>query len=294
MSTVWTPCWLTMALAAAPVALNSRTMAARPFSSGWTEVTITPAGSTDNSAFPVGARPWATTTTSGWLDSMPNRWAAPRRRGRAANGVTERGRPLLVGLVVRVPVVVHHPGIDGLRRPDVGEKTLGLLLESGQVRRQTTNLDQRGINRGPRHAQMVVRYVHESLDREPVLACAGNLIHLGPNHRPRDVHPHHALGHAEAEPEMHALLRANRLLIDHVDDFHAVQSVDNADLADQPVAAGGVGGDFQGRHQRAALHDANLHRAVVLGILDVSAGQIDVAVQPDAGRGIDEFLIAAP
>ena len=137
------------------------------------------------------------------------------------NRVAKDRLAFLVGAVVRVPMVVHHPGIDGRRRFDRGKIRFWIWLGTGQVRSQAADLDEWSFNRGPRHAELIVRDVNPALDGKPVLAGAGKLVLFWLDHASRNVDAQNGVGNVEPETDMNALDRANGLFINSVGDFDA-------------------------------------------------------------------------
>ncbi len=139
-----------------------------------------------------------------------------------ADGVTERGRALLVGLVVGPPVVVHYHGIESLRRLQLRQPVFGIGQRADLVDRDRAHQDHRRVERGPGYAAFRVGDVHPASHGEPVLAGTGDLVDFRAHHRPGDVHAHHAVGHVEGKAQVNALLLAHRFLVDHVDEIDAV------------------------------------------------------------------------
>ena len=90
------------------------------------------------------------------------------------------------------------------------------------------------------------------------------LVLIRPDHGPGRLHADGAVRDAKAEAEVDGVLLPHRLAVHVVDQLDAVQAVDHADFADQPVTARCVRFDPQRRHQRPGVDDADLHRAVLL------------------------------
>ena len=121
------------------------------------------------------------------------------------NYPNKHGLAFLIGAIVRVPVVVHHPGINRRRRLDLGHVGLWIWLRTRKIRGQAADFQKRRLHGGPRHAQLVVGDVNPALNRKPILARAFKLILPGLDHPPWNVDAHRGAGHIETKTEVNAL-----------------------------------------------------------------------------------------
>src|ERR1039457_5299154 len=92
--------------------------------------------------------------------------------------VMEPSRSFLVSAIIRMPMIVHHPGIESSLRRDDFQISIRVRLTARQVGRESAQFHQRSVGGGPSHTLLCIRDVHPALDREPVLAGAGQLIYF--------------------------------------------------------------------------------------------------------------------
>ena len=140
----------TVAWRGSPVGLNSRSIHARPSALGASDVTITSGGSTRKSERDLGRL---------LVDRHDDHRPAPLGAesgggGRVelavrANRVAELGRAVLARLVVRLPVVVHHVGVERLRRFEPPDPA-GRAQVARHVDRDRAHLDQAARRPSPR------------------------------------------------------------------------------------------------------------------------------------------------
>ena len=205
--------------------------------------------------------------------------------------VAEHRGTFLLGAIVGVPVIVHRPRVDGLRRFQMIQPGGRIGQGTDQIGRDPAHFDQRRVGRQPGDAPLVVRDIHPPLHGEPVLARTRDLVGFRTHDAPRHIHPHDAVGHVETEAEVDAFLGADRQLVDGVDDLDVVPQSVNADLAGQLAAARRFGFDQQRSDQGPAFLDGDLHGAAPLQSFQVAAGQVEVIVQR-RGRGGVHVLVA--
>ena len=126
------------------------------------------------------------------------------------DAVTESHRPVLRQGEIRVPMVIHRPGIHRGRRFQLGQPRPLSAPSQRNVGRAVAILKQGGIQGTPSHAVRVVRNVQPTLQGYPVAVGLRPLVFLHFHHAPRDVHFRHTLRHVETETEMYAVFVQQR------------------------------------------------------------------------------------
>ena len=165
-------------------------MKARPSAEGLSDMATNAPASRRSGGIGARARPSRPRSAGGAkrLEAEPFR----RRRVRAAvrgDGIAQGHRALLVGLVVRVPVVVHGVGEEEARR--------GELLEPGPPSRSSPGVSSviaptstSGASSGrPGHAEVPVGDVDAVAGAEEIPAGPGDLVGFRPDEAPADVDP---------------------------------------------------------------------------------------------------------
>ena len=132
--------------------------------------------------------------------------------------VAEDGRAFLLGAVVRVPVVIHRPRVDRRRRFDLVHPRGG--SESEPIRLAVmppiSTSGASGVNQVTPKSSLEMSTQRCTLNQFCTRRGSGR---LRAGRRPT-AHPSaRAVRHLEAEPEMDAFLRADRQLVDRVDNL---------------------------------------------------------------------------
>jgi len=205
-----------------------------------------------------------------------------------AERVAEYELAFVVRLVVGLPVVVHHVGVEGLRRGESADPRLG-VERAGNVGRNRPHFRQRRVDRGAGDAELVVRHVDPAAHAEIVLARPGQLIQLRAHDAPGNVHAHHAAGDVECKAEVDPFGRAHAGLAPRVQNLDAVQPVRHADRPLERRAAGRLAEHLERGHQRAGFALEGLHGEASLGLLRVSPGDVEVLVEPLPGGALGQI-----
>ena len=202
------------------------------------------------------------------------------------NRIAERRRAFLSRLVVGFPVIVHHVGIQRGGRFEFGNPphrfAPGIVGDSA-------HFDQRRIGRRQGDADIGVGYIDPSLDGEVIFARPRQLIRFRPDDGPGRVHSHHAVGYVEVEGQVNRFLLVDFLLVDDVHHVHAVDAVNETDLARKLIATRRIGFDQKRCDQRPGFFYADFNRSVSLRIFRLSAGHIEIIVQSQTGLTVHEL-----
>ena len=127
------------------------------------------------------------------------------------DAVTKGNRSVLREREVGKPVVVHHPGVNGGTLFELAEPGLSLAGPvTVLVGRHGAAFDQRGIQRAPSDALLVVGDIYPPLYGEPVSVGGRNQVVFHPNYPPRNVNPGSGLRQIEGEAKVYAVFRDER------------------------------------------------------------------------------------
>jgi hypothetical protein len=93
-------------------------------------------------------------------------------------GISEHDRAFLIGLVIRVPVIVHGVGVERPGRTDRRLPGAHAFVSQGLVR-ERADFDEGRVEADQRHPGSVVRHVGRILKAEEILARAFELVGRG-------------------------------------------------------------------------------------------------------------------
>src|SRR5438046_2244160 len=116
-----------------------------------------------------------------------------------ADDVAKRDRPFLVRPIIRVPVVVHDPGVERLGRLHMLSPDVRVPLRVEQRGGDPPYFDKRRVKRDPGDAELIIADVNPAVNAEPVLTGAGDLIELRADDSERHVHAELSAGDGERE-----------------------------------------------------------------------------------------------
>ncbi len=80
---------------------------------------------------------------------------------------------------------------------------------------------------------------------------------------------------------MYSFLLVNLLLVDDINDVHAVNTCDETDLSRQLIATRRIGFDEQRCNHRPMLLNADVDGPVALWFFGISAGHVEIVVKAD-------------
>ncbi len=217
----------------------------------------------------------------------------PLGRGRVRSevrrdGVAQGHRAFLVGLVVRVPVVVHGVGVERRRGLELAEPDPPFALPRGLVG-EGPDLDERRVEGGPGHAEFPVRDVDAVAGAEEIAAGPLDLVGFGPHRGPAEVDPDGAAGDGEGETDVDALLLPHFLLVEGHRDVETVQAPNGPVFADQPPFPPGRVRPCDDRGQHGPLDEAHAALGGGHGFPGIDPRHIEIMPETRELGSVDEL-----